>query len=412
MKKYAKIILIFVAITMNLELEAQEFLSIEKLKPFCYSFDIVDDTLQGNGAGFLIEEMSKAQFTMLGEYHGSLRISEFTKSIIPILDSVGYKTLMLEVGPFSGQILNSYQLDAVGELESLNHKFSVRYNNGERDTPIPFFSYVEDAAFLQESKKNQWNVFGVDQEYDFGFKMLMDLMYHNLEDYKKAELQDLHLKTLTVMDSLMTEDINDGENLTSSIFKSTILNDFLSEMEIVPENKEIIQAIKKSVEIYETGAWFDKNAARIQYMKKLFKEYATENDFNIYKDKLLAKMGAIHLSKGFSSLGLFEMGNTLTELAEFNGNTVLNIAFSMRYYLDGNELKDICLSENKYHQKLKILNQMGQKDKWTIIDLRPLRKILVHYKTADKIKTDVAKMIQRYDLFIIPKTEIEPSPNY
>ena len=74
---------------------AQDSLSAKQLKPLTYAFDIVEGKLIGEGEVFLKQEMAKAQFTMLGEYHGSMRISEFTNAIIPVLNNLNYKAMVL-----------------------------------------------------------------------------------------------------------------------------------------------------------------------------------------------------------------------------------------------------------------------------------------------------------------------------
>ena len=93
-------------------------MTIEQLLPLTKPFDIQQGELTGEGASFLKNVMSKAQYTMLGEYHGSFRISEFTKAIVPYLDSQGYKTMILEVGPITGNLLNAEHNDHIQKPQS------------------------------------------------------------------------------------------------------------------------------------------------------------------------------------------------------------------------------------------------------------------------------------------------------
>lgn len=123
-------------------------------------------------------------------------------------------------------------------------------------------------------------------------------------------------------------------------------------------------------------------------------------------------MGGYHLSKGFSPLSLYEVGNTLNELAEYHGNSALNIGFMSRFYEEDSTLKDNSLSENRYFKNRKPLLQMGQKTEWVVIDLRKLRGGFFYYPQKFKLNTNIAELIQRYDLLVIPKTEIEGISNY
>ena len=137
---------------LTLPLGSQDSLSRKHLEPLCYDFDVVDGKLVGRGAEVLKEEVAKAQYTMIGEFHGSKTISDFTTALIPILDNNSYKTMLLEVGPISGQLLNSIESNWVENIKDLHDKYKIECED-EDESPIPFISYVEDAHFIAEAKK-------------------------------------------------------------------------------------------------------------------------------------------------------------------------------------------------------------------------------------------------------------------
>lgn len=392
----------------------QDSLSIKQLAPITYTFNIENGVLKGKGAKFLIKEMTQAQFTMIGEYHGSMRISEFTKSIIPILDSVGYKTMVLEVGPISGQILNGLNLDAQKELRKINEKYLIPEKN-DTNLPIPFFENIEDAAFLVESKQYNWNVIGIDQEFMFGYKMLIDLTYDNLPNIKKSSYKEIFKQTSDSLTNYYKRYVEDNANLFEYIKSSKVLNEYFTKVSSEPKNIEIIKALKASNEIYwlfKNKQWFENNSTRVNYMKEQLRRQLTSNNFDLSKDKLLIKMGGFHLSKGFSPLRLYEVGNTLNEISEYYGNKSLNITFSSRYYVENNEVFDILNSDNEYFKNFRDLNQMGKENEWVVIDLRPLIKGHFYNPIKYKFNEHIEDLIKRYDLLIIPKTEISPIPNY
>jgi len=123
-------------------------------------------------------------------------------------------------------------------------------------------------------------------------------------------------------------------------------------------------------------------------------------------------MGANHLSKGFSPLRLFEVGNMLNEIAEFHGNKTFSMSFSTRFYENDGVVKDIMDSEKQYETYLNNLNQMGKKDEWVVIDLRPLIEGTYYYPEKYKIDKNVEDLMKRYDVIIIPKLEVDPVKNY
>lgn len=415
MKLSINVLIFLLAIIVTSNVKSQDTLSREQLLPITYTFNVEHGKLTGKGATFLSEEMSKAQFTMIGEYHGSKRISEFTNSIIPILDSSGYKTLVVEVGPISGQILNDLSSNIQGELKRINEKYLIQEEDGEVNPPIPFFENIEDAEFLEKAKNRKWNVIGIDQEYLFSYQLLIDKMYGNLSIENKSLYKKLYEVSSDSLSAFYIKYIAGEADLFESIKNSKVLKDYFSKASIEPKNVEITEALLSSNHIYWLNShrqWFENNSTRIKYMKAQLRKQLEQNDFDLSTDKLLIKMGGYHISKGFSPLGLYEVGNTLSEIADYYGNSTLNIAFSNRFYVEDEQLIDILDSTKEYEQKLKDLDQMGKKDEWVVIDLRPMIKGHFYYPVKYKFNEHIEDLVKRYDLLIIPKTEKDPIPNH
>ncbi|HCA58459.1 MAG TPA: hypothetical protein DEP46_10785, partial [Blastocatellia bacterium] len=123
------------------------------------------------------------------------------------------------------------------------------------------------------------------------------------------------------------------------------------------------------------------------------------------------KMGSVHTGRGFSPLSLFEIGNTLSEIAEFNGSSSLHISFGTRFYMDGGQEIDALQDKAGFLYRFGSLTQMAERDRWTVIDLRPLREA-VFYHRRFKIDDVVIELFENHDLLIIPKLETDPTPNY
>lgn len=397
---------------------AQDSLTYEVLKPLTYSFQIKDGVLSGPGASFLGAEIRKAQYTMLGEYHGSKRISELTEALIPVMDSAGYKTMVLEVGPASAKLLN----DAIKQpeqttqvLHQLNDKYALVEEDGYVNTPIPFFSNIEDAAFLTRAKERDWNVLGIDQEFIYGFAMLLDEMYKNLSAASQSKHKQIYEAASDSMKIYYQDDFKDKRRFAKAVTASTTIDEFLTKMSSTASNLPIIDAFKKSLHIYHlyaTRQWFENNSTRIKYMKAMLHKGLTDSAFDLQKDKLFIKMGGIHLARGFSNLSLYEVGNTLSELAAYYGNSTLNISFGSRFYMENDTLVDELQSTSRYAKRYKDLNQMGKADEWVVIDLRPLIKGYYYRPRKYLFNKWIAENVQQYDLLIIPKTEMDPTPNY
>ncbi|MBK6640325.1 MAG: hypothetical protein IPG39_03390 [Bacteroidetes bacterium] len=64
-----------------------------------------------------------------------------------------------------------------------------------------------------------------------------------------------------------------------------------------------------------------------------------------------------------------------------------------------------------YGYRFKGLFQMAKKDKWTVIDLRPLRS-KVFYNRAFKLDEIILEIFKNYDWFIMPPLDTDAAPNY
>lgn len=394
-------------------------LTEKDLEKYTYYFDIVDNKFVGDGANFLNEEIARNQFVILGEYHGSKRISEFTRALIPVFDAAGARHFALEVGPVSSQILTELSRDPAKTVDTLNLfniKYSVKLPSREF-TAIPFFSYVEDAEFLAEAAKRKWSFSGIDQEFSFAYLPLIDRMYSNLSPKKRAEINPLYLRVVELVKTYYDLGGKREKNQYIEIAGSSEINRFLAEAsDKNPKNAQIADAIRVTTEIYKNNAdtirkYYDANEKRVAYMKKNLAAAFARNRFDFKKDKMLLKMGAVHTGRGFSPLSLFEIGNTLSELAASNGNSSLHAEFGSRYAVENGKEIDFLADSKSFSYRYHGLLQMAKKDQWAVIDLRPLREE-VFYRRRFALDDLILDIFRRHDIFIIAKQDLDPTPNY
>ena len=147
-------------------------------------------------------------------------------------------------------------------------------------------------------------------------------------------------------------------------------------------------------------------------MKECLRKGLQANDFDFSKDKLLMKMGAYHTSKGFTPLGFYDVGNTLSEIAEFHGNKALSIGFKNRFWKTEKGLEDVLKLNDRYYKNHRNFYEMGEESEWVVIDLEPLRKGFYYYPQKYKLSEYEEKMVQRFDLIIITPADSEGTKNY
>ena len=101
----------------------------------------------------------------------------------------------------------------------------------------------------------------------------------------------------------------------------------------------------------------------------------------------------MHLTHGNSQYGRFDVGRHLHEKAKENKTGFLSIRHVWRYKNGKDQVG------KKGWERTSFLMQMGKIDKWTLIDLRPLKKKL----KSGEISVDKGTEweLNNYDLFLI-----------
>lgn len=396
---------------------AQDTLSLKDVEANLYRFEIQNGMLIGDGADFLKSEFAKHHMVLLGEYHGSKAISDFTSAIIPELNKNNFKNFGLEVGPVMGEVLNSLTASELpSRIKEYNQKYAIP-DDGDIYTPIPFFENIEDANFLQLAKQNEWNVFGIDQEFYDSYVMLFDLMYENLSTAEQAEGKAVFTEARDSLNAFYLRELINGDYYLSLIRESEIVAECIKLFAKTEHNHSIIEAFENSFSIYQkldNNQFYENYESRVAYMKSQLAQHLSVSNYDFKNDKLLMKMGALHLSKGISPYAQNEVGNTLHELAEYNGVSALGIEFGSRFYFSDGEIQDELDLDDDYVKEYSQFKKFGHKTQWTILDLRPMRKAVHWYPQPllKKVNQSLQELINNYDILIITPATEDPSPNY
>ena len=418
MKSLKTTYLLFTFFLIPFLIFSQDSLLRLDLSKHIYHFEIKDNKIVGDGAELLKKEIQSNQYFLLGEYHGSPGISNLTQALIPIMHDAGYRNFGIEVGPSSVEILKEFSQNPSKIKEQL-HAFNTQYliteSDGYKSTSIPFFDNIEDAAFLEEAANKGWNLIGLDQEYYFSFIPLLDRMFQELSKKDQATLGQLHQEVKDSILHFYKLDDLDKRPMMYSLKNSKPFQSFLQKATAANnKNKAIETAIQKTIQIYgynEDRKYYDCNRTRIEYMKENLKKSFDACNFNLSKDKFFLKMGGVHTAKGMSWLSLYELGNTLSELAAFHQNNSIHITFHSRYYMEDGKVTDTLADTKSYGSRYRDITQFADKDQWTIIDLRPLKE-KVFYSKRYKLSDIIKKTFAQHDLILIPKLEGEGTPNY
>jgi hypothetical protein len=405
---YLVFILLFLSSKAALA-QKEDSLFLAELANHVYHFDIEENKLVGEGATLLKKELQANQYTLIGEYHNSPLVSLFTAALIPLLDSVGYHSMALEIGQHGlRHLFNSFnrEKDIPQSIAAFHQKYNYLDEDGEHVTSIPFLDYEEDAVFLVEAISEDWDIIGIDQEFYNGFVPLLDYLFDNLNEEEKSPL--LERKNI-LQDSFVRLYVMDDAgdiNLFKFLKEFDLLEEFLSDVSVNETNEEIIKDLHASMEIYRLSMvdykYYKSFLYRLQHFKTQLYEYLSSKKFDLKKDKMLVKLGNLHTAKGTSPYECFDVGNSLFELAALNGNESLHLLMHPRFRKSSEKIVDYA-SDSK--DELQELLKYGKKDKWTIIDLKFFRDLELFYPYKYKMNKGIRQMMINHDYMIIPKMD-------
>ncbi|MEM9066322.1 MAG: hypothetical protein AAGB51_12620 [Planctomycetota bacterium] len=380
-------------------------LSGEILAPHTKTFTIEGGAFVGPGAEVLLRAIEESAAVLLGEYHGSVQIAAFTEALVPKLHDAGCRTMILEIGP-NAQGIVSESLDdhglALTALGLLNQRFGVETPDGFY-APIPFVGGVEDAAFIQSAHDHGWELAGIDQEFVFGYRVVLRELAGAVG--VSTEVDAGFLAADAAVEEAFELDAKDGPSAAVTLTDSVEFQAFLDRAaRVSDEAAATVADVRTSLEIYrlnDEGDWWQSNGTRIGHMKTNLGRALDRLGLTIGPDRVFLKMGAVHTGRGLSLLRYHEIGSTIAELAELQGERSVHLACMSRYWVaeGSNEPADALADGIGYAE----LVSMGVSDAWTIIDLRPLRQAVLY----DWIETErfTKEYITQHDLVLIPPAD-------
>lgn len=410
-----KNILIIIFTILSLSLYGQDTISTKMVNQFSHRFSIDNFELSGKGAEILKEKFKKSQFVLLGETHDNAEISIFTSSIIPILKSDGFNYFFTENGNRSLQKMIEYAKSDSNIEKNISDLYTREYKR-LGNIPIPFFSGKEDAKFLETALNNKMIFKGIDQEYFYSFPLLFDVLLDL--SVKNSNIKNAHK---TAIEYVLNEYEQD-KTVKNYPICTNLLNakeiktyfDLLDTTDI--KTKTIIEDLKASWKIYELNSLDRQNSfiERGNLMNRQFTEFYEEIEkTNDSQPKILIKMGAMHTMRGKTPLGIYDIGETVSNLALQNKSKDLNLFFMFRYFMDEEEplgYFDNSEGNSKWLMERKPFMEQGEVEKWTIIDLKKLNEFIK--MNSIYVYEPLMKIISQYDHVIIPPASKDIEINY
>lgn len=389
-------ILWFIFVIMSVSsLYAQQELSSETLLKYSSHFSINNKNMLPESAQELWKNLiADSRVVGIAEKHHSTELSKFTAALLPILKEKEFNTLALELGPNSATILNELAKDSVrlsSSIRYLNRKYGKKQAS---KTPLVFVNRKSDALFMDRAQNLEFEFWGLDQEYVYSYEMLLDRV--DSLAFNDAN-QELFKEVKKIMHKNLFKPKVRKEPIYCWYQSNQAINEYFERIDEDQNALKIIEDIRFSWEIYckEASGKYS-SQERAEYMKSNFDSYFRQRN----PKKVLLKMGNVHLTHDVSPFHVNDLGKHITEKAMEEGFKYINIRF-FNPYLNG--------SYRGNKSSLEMFQSIAQKDQWTVVDLRPIRNLIINKEL--KTSNPYLYEVMNYDILILAPNDIYDNAN-
>lgn len=382
----------------------QDTLTTEMVEPFSYRFHVENRQLKGKGVDSLLSEIRKSHFVLLGETHDDAKIAEFTNVLLSELHNLDYKYFLTEHGRYGIDFLLE-EANKDSTIVSGICQINTREYERLDEYPFPFLTGIEDAQFVATALKHGYQIYGIDQEFFYSFPFLFDKLYNNSN--KSDSIKDSYKAALVFLFEQYQNDATEKDYpICKNLLESEKILTFFDLLRTDPYSRKIVKDVRQSWEIYEMNRTNRQEsfAIRGNLMKNRFMTFHDSiANIESTNSKFIIKLGALHIMRGTTPLGIKDIGEIVHQTAIQNGQKDLNIYFMFRYYLDEEEnlgYFDNSEGNSNWLKERKPLMLQGQPDSWTIIDLKKLKNMVNSSKLF--VYQPINDMMNRHDYVIIP----------
>lgn len=350
----------------------------------------VDGVYSGAGWRRLVEDAATADFTMVGEQHGSGSIAVFETALHNTLASRGYTHSVVEVGPHSTAFAEKLVRRGPGSLGAYvaapGHGFA-----------LPFLFFAEEARMAEQmvalSPDQQQALWGVDQEFIGAGPIHVDILTeHARTPAQRAAVSAF--SAASVANPLFAGSVGDAElgPLRAAFAEDT---DVLRLLDSIAASSEIYRPFLKNArsDIYAA------NLARETMMKRNFLAAFTSAEQRLRKTpKVFLKFGGNHAMRGLSDTNVPAFANFLAEWGGSRGLRMVNLFVDC----DGGQAMNPQTNKPEtcepYFAEDSALRQAVKSGPaLQIYDLRPLRAQLAQWKDLDVASR---KVILAFDYYV------------
>lgn len=278
---------------------------IAALRAHRSTLSITADGLIGPGAAPLLTQARAAQFVLIGEDHGFSHVPAFAQALQRSLGADALPNLVVEVGPHSTRR---------AEAALRNGRAALTAMNREHPFALPFLSLQADAdlaaSFVRAKGTHLW---GIDQEFVLSPALhIGTLQARARTDAQRAAVAAFADQTRSAYAAMVRQ--HDPSQMPLLSFAAADYEAMRQHFAGDAVATQLIGDLAHSAQIYRDQQRDPpaSNQARATWMKRQFmQQWLAQN-----RPRAMFKLGAFHAGRGLSPIGVYDIGNLASELAE------------------------------------------------------------------------------------------------
>jgi len=361
------------------------------------------DHFSGPGWEKLLEEGRKARFFLIGEEHGIAENPKLAGALFTELAKDGYAKIIIETSPQMAELID-HAANRAG-VEGLKDLFA------EPGGEPAFFGMKEEAEFVAQTRAAISGAeplfWGVDYEVTGDRQLIKRLRQKGKPAAAEVALGKLEAES----NALWAKHAETGgpQYIFSFAGDPQIVRDLRSAWpERDEETAAILNTLEETLEInrlFMSGQNWQSNQRRADLIRSNFLRHWKAEKAAGRSPRLMAKMGASHLVRGRSYTEAFDLGTLLPELAGMEGGHSFNVMIlpgkdALTAVFDPTNFSfRAAPAKDGYGKGTEPVLAAALDDRFTLIDLRPLRSVIRPGKISDD--QELVRLIFGYDMLLL-----------
>lgn len=398
---------------------------VSALQEHRYPLALEDGELSGPGADLLLREAAAVRYLLVGETHGVAEVPGVVAALFRELQDDGYRHLAVEIGPV--------QAEKIGEvLAGPRPMEAYRSFVGEHWPAVPFYGWREEAELLAAAVDAGGGgdvLWGPDYDILGGRYPLHRLRELAPDSAAKAAAD----RVIVVADSLLASALESGDLSRVMLFSrpDTVWERLREAYRPEPGSEADgilfqLSATARINEAWTSGRRWLSNQRRAALLKHNFLRQRARAAPGA---RVLVKTGAYHVMRGRTPTDVLDVGNLLSELSlaeavgAWGGAEALDGGARRRAETAGSGSFHVVLLGGPGRQRTALdpkgwsvrqvptflsregfwgapLGEAVYEDRWTLIDLRPLRPLVSGGELAD-VGPEMERAVFAYDAAVV-----------